>query len=470
MTKQFAILLLTIQLVTGSAHADYARVIHTSKDAAQIRVDLLEQAQEQISVLTYIFEQDEASLGYMALLRKKALDNKDRKFSIRILIDYLRNGIKPAYMKALMEAGIQIKEYHRPSILHPLRLFTRLHDKIILTDKSNIVIGGRNFSASYIQFAKNNKNYVDRDVYVQSEPVAENVQKYYDTLWASNHTAAPNLGIYSDEMLNRRCDRYPDKQNRSICYEQQVRAKSELESARQELTEQVSKIEKYSLNNADPVIKLHTDNDWNKDAIQIDSDKISFYHQPLRGVDHKLTITQKLSELLNNAKSNVLIDTAYLMLSHGAEKLFKNLAKRDVFVRVTTNSLASDDSIVSQAAYYKRKKHYLNDLELDIYEWKGPETLHVKSMTVDGKIAVIGTFNIEPRAEKLNREVILVFESEEMVRSLNASMDIYIQNSRHIEKTGIPFGETEEFQDVPVNRVKWTKFLSNFVWILGPHL
>lgn len=49
--------------------------------------------------------------------------------------------------------------------------------------------------------------------------------------------------------------------------------------------------------------------------------------------------------------------------------------------------------------------------------------LHAKSMVVDGRIAYIGTFNFDPRSEKLNTEVGVVVYHEGLAQRLQAIME-----------------------------------------------
>ena len=53
--------------------------------------------------------------------------------------------------------------------------------------------------------------------------------------------------------------------------------------------------------------------------------------------------------------------------------------------------------------------------------------LHAKSMVVDGQIAVIGTFNLDPRSTNLNTECIAIIPSEEIAQSVLAGMNIEFQ-------------------------------------------
>lgn len=49
--------------------------------------------------------------------------------------------------------------------------------------------------------------------------------------------------------------------------------------------------------------------------------------------------------------------------------------------------------------------------------------LHAKSMVIDGKITVIGTFNLDPRSANLNTECIAVIHSEKISKGVLSGME-----------------------------------------------
>jgi phosphatidylserine/phosphatidylglycerophosphate/cardiolipin synthase-like enzyme len=74
--------------------------------------------------------------------------------------------------------------------------------------------------------------------------------------------------------------------------------------------------------------------------------------------------------------------------------------------------------------------------------------LHAKSMVVDGKIAVIGTFNLDPRSANLNTECITIVRNEALAQRVQKGMEIEFkpENSWHT---------TLEWN--PDDKVNWTK-------------
>lgn len=50
--------------------------------------------------------------------------------------------------------------------------------------------------------------------------------------------------------------------------------------------------------------------------------------------------------------------------------------------------------------------------------------LHAKSMVIDQKIAVIGTFNLDPRSANLNTECIAIIHDTALAKNLYQSMSV----------------------------------------------
>ena len=117
--------------------------------------------------------------------------------------------------------------------------------------------------------------------------------------------------------------------------------------------------------------------------------------------------------------------------------------KRGVKVRILTNSLASTDNLEAFSGYQRDRKDLLNT-GVRIFEFK-PDAkerfkimtgalqekinytpvfgLHAKSMVIDGKITVIGTFNLDPRSANLNSECVTVITSEKIAAGVLNGME-----------------------------------------------
>lgn len=116
---------------------------------------------------------------------------------------------------------------------------------------------------------------------------------------------------------------------------------------------------------------------------------------------------------------------------------------RGVKVRVLTNSLASTDNLEAFSGCQRDRKK-LPELGIRLFEFR-PDAreryeimtgalqekidftptfgLHAKSMVVDGSIAVIGTFNLDPRSANLNTECVTIIYSMQVARSVLKGME-----------------------------------------------
>ena len=117
-----------------------------------------------------------------------------------------------------------------------------------------------------------------------------------------------------------------------------------------------------------------------------------------------------------------------------------------VVVSCTTsdsNSLASTDNLEAFSGY-KRDRKALLETGVRIFEFRPDAAerfrimtgslqeklhyttifgLHAKSMVIDGKITVIGTFNLDPRSANLNTECLAVIYSNAIAASVGQGME-----------------------------------------------
>ncbi len=103
-----------------------------------------------------------------------------------------------------------------------------------------------------------------------------------------------------------------------------------------------------------------------------------------------------------------------------------------------TNSLSSTDNLQAFSGY-QRDREALLKTGINIFEYK-PDApvryklmtgalqkkvnfspifgLHAKTMVIDGKITVIGTFNLDPRSANLNTECVAIIYSEKIAQEV----------------------------------------------------
>jgi phosphatidylserine/phosphatidylglycerophosphate/cardiolipin synthase-like enzyme len=77
-----------------------------------------------------------------------------------------------------------------------------------------------------------------------------------------------------------------------------------------------------------------------------------------------------------------------------------------------TNSPISTDSVATQAMFYADWKRLLKEIPtLEIYVYYGQQKLHAKNFVFDGKIGLVGTYNMDYLSEEVNSEVVAAMNS-----------------------------------------------------------
>ncbi|MGH8184515.1 MAG: phospholipase D-like domain-containing protein, partial [Rhodanobacteraceae bacterium] len=184
-------------------------------------------------------------------------------------------------------------------------------------------------------------------------------------------------------------------------------------------------------------------------------------------------LTRDLMKMITGAKHQIVLQTPYLVLTRRAGKIFKALQKKGppVQVIVSTDSLASTDAVAVYALSYKHHKKFLVDYGFQIHELMphpadvrtmlgdydrlsgfgsekssphhggrapikagspGPRvSLHAKSLVVDGRIAMVGSHNFDPRSARINTEDGVIIDNRAFAEQVRASIlrDAAPQNS-----------------------------------------
>jgi putative cardiolipin synthase len=172
-------------------------------------------------------------------------------------------------------------------------------------------------------------------------------------------------------------------------------------------------------------VSLDTQRDWS--AGRRDVAEVHFVHDPLTADDGPRLAT-RLAEIIDGAQSSVVIESPYLVPTPGLLELLRKKLREGVRVQILTNSFRSGDGILPYVGYVKYRRRLIH-AGIDLREYKGPNMLHAKSMVIDGRTVLIGSYNVDPRSQNLNAEAMCIAEDEEAARELTASIDEHVQNA-----------------------------------------
>ena len=389
--RSIGLALLVAAALAAGARADVFRLLDDPREAAQARVDIIQQARGEIDAVYFLARNDRITLTALKLLR----DARRRGVgNVRLIVDANFQHIPRPVLGHLRDEGVQVRVYHPLTLRHPSWIFRRMHEKFVVVDGERYIAGGRNLAESY--FGLDRRNFVDRDVYVDGPSAAE-AERHFEALWSSSHVADLWTHVSAAE-----------KRNAGV-----------LDEAARELV-------------CDGFLDLDTGRDWSAERKDIAA--VRFLHDSAGGGPH---VRDGIIDALRQAKESIVIETPYLVPQRELIELLLDKLKSGVYVLIVTNSLRSIDGVLPHAGYIKYR-HRLIRAGVDMREYKGPESLHAKSVVVDGRVALVGSYNVDPRSANLNTEVMCMADDETVAREVLDAIDVHVQNAWRVDRHGRP--------------------------------
>lgn len=409
-------------------------VLEDGSGSMVARAWLSEYAEKTIDIQYFIFSTDNVGLIACDYLVRAA----DRGVKVRIIVDDI---MVDADLQELLtfnsHENITVKVYN-PGVNLGKNLFSkykklktdfrsanqRMHNKTFIVDDKVVITGGRNIADEYFDY-DHEYNFRDRDILLLGK-ASEQVNLSFDDYWNSSLTQKVTDILKEGTDLTYPANKF-DRLHEYACnpanFWPQVR-------------ERITHLPELFA-----AIKKSGDLVW-LDEVQFISDKPG-KNEGKNGLGGGGISTLALLNLVKNAKSSIDIQTPYLITTELSLKLFREAVKRGVKIRILTNSLASTDNVEAFAAYQSGRKELLKT-GVRIFEFRPDAAirtkimtgelqqslehkpifgLHAKSMVIDKKTSVIGTFNLDPRSAHLNTECIVVVQSDQIAAGVLAGME-----------------------------------------------
>jgi phosphatidylserine/phosphatidylglycerophosphate/cardiolipin synthase-like enzyme len=434
------------------APVHYVNLLERGADSLLLRLHLIRSAQRSIDLQTFIFAEDDA--GYLML--DELIKAARRGIKVRVIVDQLFSLDDPQLYAALARAHVNFElrvynpTFHKAStpplefaagvLCCFLKFNQRMHNKLLLVDDSIGIAGGRNYQDRYYDW-DDEFDYRDRDLLVTG-PAATQMRDSFERFWQYEQSVPlSRLRDVAGEILHDGINapayaahtyRSP---NRVALLSQRADDVNYIRSRFAEHALRVSRVEYFS-------------------------DEPGKLEQPDEPHDNELS--RRITALVRNARSQIVVQTPYLVLSSTARDVFEHLHHERPALRVivSTNSLAATDAFYVYALSYKYKKRYLK-LGFEIHEFKpfpgeaaelvadyaglgGAEAnagdgyrkygrapltrpgvhlgLHAKSMVIDDEITVIGSHNFDPRSDHYNTESGFIIFDRALADTIRASI------------------------------------------------
>jgi putative cardiolipin synthase len=382
-------------------------ILRYGRNAFSARVAMVDKAEQTIDLQVYILLPDKTG----KILTERLLAAADRGVRVRLLVDDLGFGGTDegaATMDAHPNIEVRIFNPFANRSLKALdfivdldRVNHRMHNKLIITDNSFAVVGGRNIGDHY--FSVNpNTNFRDLDIMTLG-PVVRDLSRVFDHFWQGDWSVPVNVLMDRDfgeaDLEEARARLQVDIAEGDYPY-----------SVDEDVTEFLERARGRAIWAPGEVV-------WD-DPVAIEEGE---------EVNH---LIEALRLKLDTLQTSLTIESAYFIIGEKGLRRAKSLMDRGISIRVLTNSLASNDVLAAHAGHANYREELL-EAGAEIYElrpdsvvikktWKGKSQagLHTKAIVFDDDSLFIGSYNLDPRSANINTEAGLYVESTELAEQL----------------------------------------------------
>lgn len=407
------------------AHPDQSglRLLIEGREAFVARLRLARAAERTLDLQVYLWDADATGLMLMAAM----VDAADRGVRVRLLLDDLNRPGRDSDLAVLdAHPNIHLRLFNpararEGAVLDFLvdfdRMNHRMHNKAMIADNTLAIIGGRNVADHYFTVAEES-NFRDVDL-LAAGPVVSEASALFDTFWNSEW-AVPLAAFLEDP---------PPAPDPSLAGDLAARA---FEGSDQpfDLKEAVLA--------ADTAAPADLAEGLNWGAAEVFGDLPGAETPSHPGLLTELTDGDDGGPI----RRELLVEVAYFIPGDAGVRRLCGLARQGVDVAILTNSFGSNDMSMAHAGYARYRKPLLAcgvrlfelrpdaDLVERDWEWLAPGSranLHSKAAVLDRRRAVVGSFNMDPRSNRLNTEMALLVHdarlAERLAEHITAGMD-----------------------------------------------
>ena len=290
------------------------------------------------------------------------------------------------------------------------RLDHRMHNKSMVVDNRVAIVGGRNIADEYFGL-DSGANFRDVELLLGGQ-VAQQVSAVFDTYWNDRWS-------FPIETLShaRASAEHLDDARRAT--ESTLKFHAELS------TEELLEAWRGLVDGADTGTAILYADEPPED-------------NPKEAAEAPIQVANEIIKLFDNAESEILIVTAYLIPTPHLEGAVERAIERGVRVRILTNSIGSNNHLSAHSAYRNHIDTLLGHgaelhevrtdaLDRDRYMLTPVDrkklALHAKALVIDYDKVFIGSANLDPRSLRVNTEMGFLIESEPFNQKLRAALE-----------------------------------------------
>lgn len=356
----------------GNERVAYVR---DNGEALLYRLRMIEAARREVILSTFEFHADHTGKDVLAALLCAA----DRGVEIKLIVDGIsgffdmRND--PYFQALAAQKTVSVKIYNPVSLLRPWRLPARLHDKYLLVDGSQYLLGGRNTFDLFLG-DRSGKQNIDRELFVYEtvqggQNSAREMRTYFEAVW----------GLQESRPFSGRADARP------------AAALAQLRARYDSLRERYP--------------AAYTD--WDLERLTVPAGRISLLSNPIQAENKEPWIWYALCRLMGDGRQ-VTVYTPYLICGREMYAGLAALTARGVQVDCIINDAASGANPFGCADYLNQKRNIWKT-GVKVYEYMGPHSSHTKAVVVDRRLSILGSYNFDMRSTYQDTELMLAVDS-----------------------------------------------------------
>jgi cardiolipin synthase C len=421
--------------IANAQSGEWFYLLNSGDEALEWRLRMIDSATSSIDMETFLWSPDYSG----RLVQAHILAAADRGVRVRFLLDDSFTMHEDLALHAFDDhPNIELRIYnplrHRSDSVLWRQLFNlgefarinhRMHNKLLVVDGQAALVGGRNLADEYFGLDET-MNFRDMEVITMGSSVPGTV-RHFDAFWNSGW-AFPLAAIFPEPAEAPSLDEGKQGLAAGISIPAEV-DRLKLQTAWQGIAGRAMS----------GTARFHFDEPASRDPAA-----------PDEAPDQ---LAAQLQQLIDNARSEVTLVSAYLVPTPEFEQAIRSAEERGVEVRILTNSLKSNNHLAAHAAYWDHIDA-LVDSGVDLYEVRFRAAdrhlymedpvdekqlgLHAKMLLIDDDITFIGSCNLDSRSLVINTEVGLIINSIELNQQMREllAIDFLPRNAWQVQRGG----------------------------------
>ncbi|MGN0298072.1 MAG: phosphatidylserine/phosphatidylglycerophosphate/cardiolipin synthase family protein [Lachnospiraceae bacterium] len=401
-TDEMKLIMDETEYKSDSVSQERYRCIDENEEALIWRLRMIESAEQSIILATFDFRADESGKDIMSALFCAA----QRGVKVQLLVDgidqilYLSQN--DTFNALCAHENVEARFYNVPNLRNILKVNYRMHDKYLMIDEKMYLLGGRNTNDIFLGNYQSGVN-IDREILVY-----ENVPGEGDSFLA--------LREYFGEIWDDSCVQKKEKRA-------QINVETEyqmLEERYQQLCERYENLRQYD--------------SWLEDTLP--ADKITLLTNGIHAEKKEPQMLAYLEQLMTDSEE-IIIQTPYVICDKQMYRVLQNISKT-ADVKIILNAVERGSNPWGCTDYLNNKNKIL-DTGVAIYELMNVQAVHTKTILVDDRISIVGSYNLDMRSTYLDTELMLVIDSEELNTHIREMCSTYMDRSIEVldDKTEI---------------------------------